>query len=163
MKQFGSHGRIFTKFAICVFFENFVEKIQISLKEWRLLYMKANVHCWSCLAQFSLKWEMFVTKVKEKHNMHILFSVTFLRKSRLYEITLKNTVQPDTPQISIWRMRFSCWIPKATDTRSEYVILIVFPPQQWSWELASVSSYSYTACLVWLYVHWFIFHFVYWL
>jgi len=26
-------------------------------------------------------------------------------------------------------MRFACWIPKATDTHSEYVIFIVFPRQ----------------------------------
>ena len=28
------------------------------------------------------------------------------------------------------RMRFGCWIPKDTDTHSEYVILIAFPRQQ---------------------------------
>jgi hypothetical protein len=28
-------------------------------------------------------------------------------------------------------MRFAYWIPNATDTHSEYVILIVFPLQQW--------------------------------
>jgi hypothetical protein len=27
----------------------------------------------------------------------------------------------------IWRMRFVLWISKATDTPSEYVILITFP------------------------------------
>jgi len=26
----------------------------------------------------------------------------------------------------IWRMRIECWITKATDTHSEYVILIAF-------------------------------------
>ena len=31
----------------------------------------------------------------------------------------------------IRRMRFACWISNATDTRSEYVILIVFPLLQW--------------------------------
>jgi hypothetical protein len=29
------------------------------------------------------------------------------------------------------RMRYACWINKATDTRSKYVILIAFPSQQW--------------------------------
>jgi hypothetical protein len=29
------------------------------------------------------------------------------------------------------RMRFACWIIKATDTHSEYVILIAFPQQKW--------------------------------
>ena len=30
----------------------------------------------------------------------------------------------------IWRMRFACWITKATDTHSEYAIFITFPRQQ---------------------------------
>jgi hypothetical protein len=33
-------------------------------------------------------------------------------------------VKPNRPQITIWGMRIACWIPKATDTLSEYVILI---------------------------------------
>ena len=28
-------------------------------------------------------------------------------------------------------MRFACWITKATDTHSEYVLLIAFARQQW--------------------------------
>ena len=35
-----------------------------------------------------------------------------------------------TDDIIIRRMRFSCWIPKATNTHSEYVIPIAFPRQQ---------------------------------
>ena len=31
----------------------------------------------------------------------------------------KNIVQRGRPQI-IWRMRIACWIPKATNTHSEY-------------------------------------------
>jgi hypothetical protein len=38
----------------------------------------------------------------------------------------------------IWRMRIACWIPKATDTQSEYVIFIVFPLQQWLQERVSM-------------------------
>ena len=38
----------------------------------------------------------------------------------------------------IQRMHFACWITKATDTHSQYVILIAFPQQQWSHERASV-------------------------
>ena len=46
----------------------------------------------------------------------------------------------------IRRMRFACWITKDTDTHSEYVILIAFPPQQWLRERA--STLRYTATLV---------------
>jgi hypothetical protein len=51
------------------------------------------------------------------------------------------------PQITIWRMRIAFWITKATNTRSEYVILIAFP-RQWLRERASTLHYTYTACLV---------------
>ena len=38
-------------------------------------------------------------------------------------------------------MRTACWIPKATNTHSEYVILIAFPRQQWSRERVSYLSF----------------------
>ena len=44
-------------------------------------------------------------------------------------------------------MRFICWIIKAIDTHSEYVILIDFPRQQWLHERASVLICMYIACL----------------
>jgi len=31
----------------------------------------------------------------------------------------------------IGRLRIACWIPKATNTHSEYVTLTAFPLQQW--------------------------------
>jgi hypothetical protein len=30
-------------------------------------------------------------------------------------------VEPDRPQMAVWRMRIACWIPKAVNTHSEYV------------------------------------------
>ena len=48
----------------------------------------------------------------------------------------------------IRHMRISCWIAKATDTHSKYVIIIAFPLQQRLHEQASVLRYVYTACLV---------------
>ena len=47
-----------------------------------------------------------------------------------------------------WRMRVACWINKVKDTRSEYVIIIVFPLQQWLRERVPVLRYTYTACLI---------------
>jgi hypothetical protein len=39
----------------------------------------------------------------------------------------ENMVEPDRPHDNIiWRMRFACWITEATDTHSEYVILLFF-------------------------------------
>ena len=45
-------------------------------------------------------------------------------------------------------MRIGCWKPKATNTHSEYVILIAFPLQQWSHERVAVFCYTCIACLV---------------
>jgi hypothetical protein len=44
-------------------------------------------------------------------------------------------------------MRIACWVPKSTNTNSEYVILIAFPRQQWLHELACMFRYTYLACL----------------
>jgi len=50
-------------------------------------------------------------------------------------------VAPDKPQMT-WRMRIACWIPKATNTRSEYATPIAFPVQQWLHERTSTLRYS---------------------
>jgi hypothetical protein len=58
------------------------------------------------------------------------------------------TARQTTDDNKILRMRFTCWITKATDTHSEYVILIAFPRQQWLRERVSVLRYTYIDCLV---------------
>ena len=61
----------------------------------------------------------------------------FFENRAVYEIMWKNMVEPDRPHDNIiQRMRFACWITKATDTHSEYVILTAFPRQQWLYERA---------------------------
>jgi len=50
--------------------------------------------------------------------------------------------------MTIWRMSIAYWIPKATNTLSEYVILIALPFQQWLYECATALHYMYIACLV---------------
>jgi len=59
-----------------------------------------------------------------------------------------NMVEPDNVQVTIWRMRIACWIPKAANTHSEYATLIVLELQQWLQERASVSRDTYSGCLV---------------
>ena len=44
--------------------------------------------------------------------------------------------------MTIWRMRIACWITRATNPHSEYVILIAFPLQQWLSERASMLHSS---------------------
>ena len=55
----------------------------------------------------------------------------------------ENTIKLDRPQMTIWRLSIACWIPKATNTPSEYIILTAFPLQQWLRERASMLRYTY--------------------
>jgi hypothetical protein len=57
----------------------------------------------------------------------------------------KNIVQTDRPEITIWRMGIAFCIPKATNTHSEYVVLTVFPLQQWLYEYDSMPVALATA------------------
>ena len=85
--------------------------------------LRVNIHCWSYLSDFCIKLAV-------------------------YEMTWKDFVEPDRPQMTIWRMHIACWIPKATNANSEYVILIAFPLQQWLHERAPMLRYTYIAFLV---------------
>ena len=51
----------------------------------------------------------------------------------------KSIAEPGRRQMTIWCMRIVYWIPKATNTYSDYVILIAFLVHEWFHELASVS------------------------
>jgi len=51
------------------------------------------------------------------------------------------------PQMTILRLRIAYWIPKATNTHSNYVTIIAFPLQQWLHERATLLRYTYSACL----------------
>ena len=68
---------------------------------------------------------MFQTKFVEKIKTHFMFNNSPPRENRaVYEIMCKNIVEPDRPHI-IWRISVACCIPKATETYSEFVILLL--------------------------------------
>jgi hypothetical protein len=76
-----------------------------------------------------------------KIERNIVCLITFFpRKSyRLWDNVEKyGTARQATEENVIWLMRFACWIIKATNTHSEYVILIDFPLKQWFLGSASV-------------------------
>jgi len=90
------------------------------------------------------------TKVAEKTKTHILCSVTLFRKScRLWDNVEKYCVTwQATDDNIIRRTHFACWITKATNTHSEYVILTSFPLQQWSHECTSLLHYTHVLMLL---------------
>jgi len=78
-------------------------------------------------------------------------SLFFFENHVFYEIMWKSIVQPDRTQMTIWRMRIACFVPKGTDTHSEYVTMIDFPQLQWFHERNCVLHYTHIVCLVPIY------------
>jgi hypothetical protein len=75
---------------------------------------------------------------RENQNTHFVFGNFFFEKGTVNEIMYKSIVQRGRPQMTIWRMRITCWIPKDINTLSQCVIIIAFPKQQWLQERASM-------------------------
>jgi len=46
----------------------------------------------------------------------------------------------------IWRMRISCWVPKATNVHTVCITLIACPLQQWLHAHISMLRYMYISC-----------------
>jgi hypothetical protein len=59
-------------------------------------------------------------------NTHFMFNNFLFEYRAVYEIKWKNIVEQGWPQITIWRMRITCWTRKATEIHSEYVKVIDF-------------------------------------
>ena len=76
-----------------------------------------------------------------------LFKLFFPDYSAYFPLII-SIISPDRQQMTLWRMRITCWTPKATNTHSQYVILITFPLQQWLHECASLLRHTNIACLV---------------
>jgi len=87
---------------------------------------------------------------RDNQNTHFMFNNIFFENRAVYEIMCKITVQPDRHQIHIitQRRHISCWITKARNTQSEYVILTASHMQLCLHERASVLRYMYIASLV---------------
>ena len=60
---------------------------------------------------------------RENRNADIMFNNFFFENRAVYEIMWKNILERGRPQMTIWRMSIACWIPKATNTQSGYVML----------------------------------------
>jgi hypothetical protein len=85
---------------------------------------------------------------RENQNTRFIFSNFFFSENpAVYVIMWKNFVEPGRPPMIIWHMRIACWISKATNTHSEYVILIAFLLQHWFHERAQILRYTFIACL----------------
>ena len=74
---------------------------------------------------------------KENKIKHFILSEVLENRAG-YEIILKKFVESGRSQTT-WRMRVACWIPKSTNTRSEYVTLIDFPMHHQSLSFLNIT------------------------
>jgi hypothetical protein len=133
MRQLGSHWTDFMKFDIRAFFEKVSRKCKF---QWSRIRITGNAdeHQYtffiisrSLLLGMRNVADDFVEKIK----MRFLRSITPFENRDVYEITWKNIVESDRPQMTICPILSSHWIPKAINTHCKYVIPIAFILQQW--------------------------------
>jgi len=62
---------------------------------------------------------MFQKKSCREKKKLFVFGNFFSENRDVYEILWKNFVEPDKPQMVIWRMRNECWLTTATKTHSK--------------------------------------------
>ena len=49
-----------------------------------------------------------ISREKSKHTLYVQQFFFFFENPAVYELRLKNNVEPDRPQMTIWRMRSAC-------------------------------------------------------
>ena len=86
--------------------------------------MKTNVTLWQYCSEFFLERNISDKSRRENQNTHFTFY-----KCLWDNVEKCGTARQATGDDITRRMRFACWITKATDTHSEYVILMTFPRQ----------------------------------
>jgi hypothetical protein len=128
MEQLGSNWTGFYEIQWLKIFWKYVEDIQVSLKSdesngyftWRDLCSFMIIS-----PEFFLEWEIFQTCVVEKIRTHILCSIHFFSPQTSYSLwdnVEKCRAGQVTDDNTVWLMYNACWINKATDTHSEYVM-----------------------------------------
>jgi len=129
------------------FFENLSRKLKFHYNQTRITGPLHEGWCTFMTISHRIRGRM---RDVEKIKIYILRSITFSCKScHLWDSVRKyGRVGHGTGDNIICCMCFTCQITKATDTHSEYVILIAFRRQQWSCERASTLHYMNTAHLV---------------
>jgi hypothetical protein len=137
-------GRIFVKLDFWGFFENLSRNFKFHQNLTRITGTLDEDHCKFCIISRSILLRMKNVSLKlcRETRSTILWSITFFWNCAFYEIMSKNAVEGVMPQMKVWRTSIACWIPKATNTHIQYVILMAFPLQQCLYEHASMLRYT---------------------
>jgi hypothetical protein len=66
-------------------------------------------------------------KTNKQTNKHCMFDIFFPENRAVYKIMWQKYGRSRQATMTIWRIRFACWIPKATNTHSQCATLTAFP------------------------------------
>jgi hypothetical protein len=133
------------------YFFKSVDKIQVSLKYDKNNGHFTGRHTYSFIISRSILLRMrnILNKLRRKNqNTHFMVKNVFRKSCRLWDnVENFDTARQAADYSLIQRMRIVCWVPRATNTHSEYVMLLAFPSSQRLRERASELRYTYIVCL----------------
>ena len=116
-----------------------------ALSKWHcgksLLFVDNEIFCKFRLLVYIALYLMLKTfAFCQNQNTHFLFSNFFLKIVCYIWDNVKKYCRARQATVDgiIWGMCFPCWVTKATDTHSEYVIFIALPWHHWLLEHASL-------------------------
>ena len=115
-------GRSFTKFNIRFVEENLSRKFKFYLNQKRITgTLHDDRHTFVITSRSVLLRVRNVSdkSCRENQNTHFVFNNAWFGNRAVYEIMCINNAEQDRAQMSIWRMRIACWIPKATNTHTQ--------------------------------------------
>ena len=153
-----STRRIFTKLGIWILLANMSRKFKFHCYMTRIATFTA--HCDSCKFMIiSRRIILSMRNVSDKRrgeirNTYFMANNTFFfwKACCLWYNAIKcGTARREANSNTTWRMRFACWITKATNTHSEYLIFMIFPRQQWLPKRATILHYTAPSVLL---THW---------
>jgi hypothetical protein len=96
-----------------------VEKIQVSLNSNKNkgYFTRRPIYILIISLSFLLRMRNVAsTSCRENENTHFMLRNFFLENHAVYEIIWKNTVEPERPQMTTYRMRISYWVSLAKNT-----------------------------------------------
>ena len=108
------------------FSRNFILEYFLKICRENSSFIKTNINFWSNLPQFFLELEMSRTKFVVKIKIQILCSINFLfRKSCRLLDNVYNVLEPGRPQMTIWRISFTClYLRLQTHTENMQYLLL---------------------------------------
>jgi hypothetical protein len=154
MEQLGSQRAGSYEIVYLNIFGKSVEKIQVSLKSDK---NNGTLHEGLCTFVIICRWILLRIRnvsdksCRENRKSHFMFN----NSCRLWDNVEKYGIaRQATDDNIIRRMRFACWITKATHTHThtEYVILTAFARQQWLRERVSMLRlfvHCLSCCFFW--------------